>query len=71
MEKLAEVEAITKEAREKSIEVAAENRVLIATIRAMQDECSEAKASHFLICKLLLADCHPHPQHLKINQKAR
>ena len=38
-----ELEAATKEDREKAVEVAAENRVLIATLRSMQDECHACK----------------------------
>jgi hypothetical protein len=42
-EKLKEAEALAKEERTRAIETAAENRVLIATLRAMQDECHAAK----------------------------
>ena len=38
-----DLEAATKEDREKAVEVAAENRVLIATLRSMQDECHVCK----------------------------
>ena len=42
-----DLEAATKEDREKAVDVAAENRVLIATLRSMQDECHACKVCEF------------------------
>lgn len=39
------MEVVAKEDRSRAIEAAAENRVLIATLRSMQDECHAAKVS--------------------------
>ncbi len=43
LRQLAELDTATKEDRQKAMEAAAENRILIATLRSMQDECHACK----------------------------